>query len=79
MENDYEKEISELGLKILTKLSSIYEFQTKEEFSIVLLNAYDMVRDDETVSDKIRDAYNSAVLIFENLSWDDILFLKNKK
>lgn len=62
----------ELAKVIIRKILGLQEFKYKEQFKLVLENAYNMIRDDETVPTEIVDAYQEAVSMVGNLSFEEI-------
>lgn len=69
--------IYELGFTVMTKLLSLKDYQSKEEILAIANNALDLIKDDDSVSSNIKEAYKNAVSRFSAMTWEEIKNVKN--
>ena len=69
--------IYELGFTVMTKLLSLKDYKSKDEILAIANNALSLIKDDDTVSSNIKEAYQNAISRFSAMTWEEIKNVKN--
>lgn len=69
--------IYELGYTVMTKLLALKDYQNKDEILVIANNALNLIKDDNTISSDIKDAYSNAISRFSSMTWEEIKNIKN--
>lgn len=69
--------IYELCYTVITKLLALKDYQNKDEILVIANNALNLIKDDNTISSDIKDAYSNAISRFSSMTWEEIKNIKN--
>ncbi|MBQ7307207.1 MAG: hypothetical protein IJW82_01625 [Clostridia bacterium] len=69
--------VYELGFTVMTKLLALKDYESKDEILAVASNALNLIKDDDTVSSNIKEAYQNAISRFKGMTWEEIKNVKN--